>query len=218
MISTNRVDHFIANSHYIARRIKKVYNRESTVIYPNVATEDFTPVFEKKDFYVTCSRFVPYKKIDLIVSAFTQMPDKKLYVIGDGPDFKKVSKLAGPNTILLGYQPFNVLKQYLGDAKAFVFAAEEDFGILPVEAQACGTPVIAYKKGGAVESVIENKTGIFFCEQSATAIKKAVELFDVIQGSFNCNEIITHAQGFSTSRFKKEISSFINTKMEDKKK
>ena len=143
------------------------------------------------------------------------MPDKKLYVIGDGPDFKKISKLAGPNTILLGYQPFDVLKQYLGDAKAFVFAAEEDFGILPVEAQASGTPVIAYKKGGALESVIENKTGIFFNEQSVAAIKAAVELFNVNQASFNCNEIATHAETFSTSRFKKEILSYINNKKKD---
>ncbi|WP_184544037.1 glycosyltransferase family 4 protein [Mucilaginibacter sp. FT3.2] len=213
IISTNRVDHFVANSRYIAKRIKKVYNRESTVIYPNVATEDFTPTFEKKDFYVTCSRFVPYKKIDLIVAAFAQMPDKKLYVIGDGPDFKKVSKLAAPNTTLLGYQSFDVLKQYLAEAKAFVFAAEEDFGILPVEAQACGTPVIAFKKGGALESVIENKTGIFFNEQSAEAIKLAVEWFDVNSTLLNYNDIVTHASGFSTARFKEEVSNYISSKI-----
>lgn len=213
VVSTNRVDHFIANSKYIGRRIKKVYGRESTVIYPNVATEDFTPVFEKKDFYVTCSRFVPYKKLDLIVSAFAQMPEKKLYVIGDGPDFKKVSKLATSNTILLGYQPFDVLKKYLAEAKAFVFAAEEDFGILPVEAQACGTPVIAYKKGGALESVIENKTGIFFNEQTVGAIKSAVEQFDVNPSFFNYNDIVNHAAGFSTERFKNEILKYINDKI-----
>ncbi|SDD96064.1 Glycosyltransferase involved in cell wall bisynthesis [Mucilaginibacter pineti] len=213
IVSTNRVDHFVANSKYISRRIKKIYGRESTVIYPNVATEDFKPVFEKKDFYVTCSRFVPYKKIDLIVSAFAQMPDKTLYVIGEGPDFKKVSRLATPNTILLGYQPFDVLKKYLGEAKAFIFAAEEDFGILPVEAQACGTPVIAYKKGGAMESVIENETGIFFNEQSAGAIKSAVERFDVSSLCFNYNDIVKHAAGFSTERFKKEILSYINNKI-----
>jgi glycosyltransferase involved in cell wall biosynthesis len=216
IISTNRVDHFIANSKYIGKRIKKVYGRDSEVIYPNVATEDFLPVFEKKDYYVTCSRFVPYKKIDLIVSAFAQMPDKKLYVIGDGPDFKKVSKLATANTVLLGFQPFDQLKQYLAEAKAFVFAAEEDFGILPVEAQACGTPVIAYKKGGAMESVIENKTGIFFEEQSVTAIKEAVERFDVNSSLFNYNEIVTHAAGFSTNRFKSEFLTYVNKKISDR--
>lgn len=209
IISTNRVDHFIANSNYIAKRIKKIYGRESTVIHPNVATEDFLPVYKKSDYYVTCSRFVPYKKIDLIVQAFAQMPDKKLFVIGDGPDFKKVSRLAKSNTILLGHQPFNELKRYLAEAKAFVFAAEEDFGILPVEAQACGTPVIAYKKGGVLESVIENKTGIFFDEQSVESIKSAVEWFDVNKSLFNYNEIVTHAARFSTDRFKKEILNYI---------
>ncbi|MDN5284311.1 MAG: pimB 2 [Mucilaginibacter sp.] len=213
IISTNRVDYFIANSKYISKRIKKIYNRESTVIYPNVATEDFLPVYEKKDYYVTCSRFVPYKKIDLIVSAFAQMPDKKLYVIGDGPDFNKVKKIAKTNTVLLGYQSFDMLKQYLSEAKAFVFAAEEDFGILPVEAQACGTPVIAYKKGGVLESVIENKTGVFFDEQSVASIVAAVKWFDVNQTLFNYKEIVEHASGFSTERFKKELLRYVNNKI-----
>jgi glycosyltransferase involved in cell wall biosynthesis len=212
IISTNRVDHFIANSKYIAGRIRKVYGRDSEVVYPNVATEDFLPVFEKKDYYVTCSRFVPYKKIDLIVQAFAQMPDKKLYVIGEGPDFKKVSKLASHNTILLGFQPFDVLKKYLAEAKAFVFAAEEDFGILPVEAQACGTPVIAFGKGGALESVVENKTGMFFHEQSAAAIKEAVERFEINESLFNYKEIAHHASSFSTDRFKNQILAIINKK------
>ncbi|MFS2186191.1 glycosyltransferase family 4 protein [Mucilaginibacter sp. Mucisp84] len=216
IISTNRVDHFIANSNYIARRIKKIYGRESTVIYPNVATEDFLPVYEKKDYYVTCSRFVPYKKIDLIVQAFAQMPDKKLFVIGEGPDFKKVSKLTTSNTTLLGYQPFDVLKKYLAEGKAFVFAAEEDFGILPVEAQACGTPVIAFGKGGALESVVENKTGIFFYEQSAEAIKEAVERFEVNESLFNYKEITRHASSFSTDIFKNELLVQINNKTQNK--
>jgi glycosyltransferase involved in cell wall biosynthesis len=212
-ISTGRVDYFIANSKYISRRIKKVYGRDSTVIYPNVATEDFTPVYDKQDYYVTCSRFVPYKKIDLIVSAFAQMPDKKLFVIGDGPDFKKVSKLAASNTILLGHQPFDKLKKYLSEAKAFVFAAEEDFGILPVEAQACGTPVIAFKKGGALESVIDGKTGIFFDIQSSASIMDAVERFDASSTIFNAEEIVKHANGFSTARFKSEFLNFIDEKI-----
>ncbi|MBB6112431.1 Glycosyltransferase involved in cell wall bisynthesis [Mucilaginibacter lappiensis] len=216
IISTNRVDHFIANSKYIGKRIKKVYNRESTVIYPNVSTEEFLPVYEKKDYYVTCSRFVPYKKIDLIVEAFAQMPDKKLYVIGDGPDFKKVSKLAKSNVTLLGYQPFDMLKKYLSEARAFVFAAEEDFGILPVEAQACGTPVIAYKKGGALESVVENETGIFFKDQTASSIKDAVEWFDINLSLFNYKKIADHAAGFSTARFKSEFLTFINSKIDNK--
>jgi glycosyltransferase involved in cell wall biosynthesis len=212
-INTGRVDYFIANSKYISRRIKKAYGRESTVIYPNVATEDFVPVYDKKDFYVTCSRFVPYKKMDLIVRAFAQMPDKMLYVIGDGPDFKKVSKLAAPNTILLGHQPFDVLKKYLSEAKAFVFAAEEDFGILPVEAQACGTPVIAFRKGGASESVIEGQTGIFFDEQSSASIIEAVKRFDANSVNFSAEEIVKHADGFSTARFRKEFLNYVDEKL-----
>ncbi|WP_158828344.1 glycosyltransferase family 4 protein [Mucilaginibacter lacusdianchii] len=210
IISTNRVDYFIANSAYIAKRIKKVYNRSSVVIHPNVSTDEFNLVAQKGEYYFTCSRFVPYKKIDLIVQAFAKMPDKKLYVIGDGPDFKKVSKLAASNTILLGYQPFNELKKYMSGARAFVFAAEEDFGILPVEAQACGTPVIAYKKGGVLETVIENYTGVYFNEQSVTAITEAVNEFEKLSQMFKPADIATHASKFSTQRFKAEFRGFVN--------
>ncbi len=188
IISTNRVDYFISNSDYIGRRIKKIYNRDSETIYPNVAVQDFGLGVDRENFYFTCSRMVPYKKIDLIIEAFNQMPDKKLVVIGDGPDFKKIQKLAGQNITLLGYQPFEVLKHYMSKAKAFVFAAEEDFGILPVEAQACGTPVIAYGKGGVLESVVENKTGVYFHKQQPGAIIKAIELFENEIDNFDHNE------------------------------
>ncbi|MBS7562858.1 glycosyltransferase family 4 protein [Mucilaginibacter sp. Bleaf8] len=210
IISTNRVDFFVANSAYIAKRIKKVYNRSSVVIHPNVAVDDFDLVTEKQDYYFTCSRFVPYKKIDLIVKAFAKMPDKKLYVIGDGPDFQKVSKLAAPNTILLGYQPFSELKKYMAGAKAFVFAAEEDFGILPVEAQACGTPVIAFGKGGALETVVENYTGVYFSEQSSEAIINAVQYFENMKNIFDPVKIAEHADKYSTARFKSEFKSYVD--------
>jgi glycosyltransferase involved in cell wall biosynthesis len=209
-ISTNRVDYFIANSKYIAKRIRKVYGRNSKVIYPNVAVEDFDLITEKDDYYFTCSRFVPYKKINLIVEAFALMPEKKLYVIGDGPDFEKVSKIAKQNTILLGYKPFEELKGYMSKAKAFVFAAEEDFGILPVEAQACGTPVIAFRKGGSLETVIENQTGTFFNEQSVLSIIEAVNYFERNQHLFYPSTIAHHTEQFSTLRFKKEMHEFIN--------
>jgi glycosyltransferase involved in cell wall biosynthesis len=214
--STNRVDYFISNSDYIGKRIKRVYNRDSVTIYPNVAVQNFEVNTDKEEFYFTCSRLVPYKKVDIIVEAFNAMPDKKLIVIGDGPGFKKIKKIAGNNVILMGYQPFDVLKQYLSKAKAFVFAAEEDFGILPVEAQACGTPVIAYKKGGALESVVENKTGIFFAEQSANSIISAIDTFEKRSVPFNYKYIATHASGFSTERFKKEFSAFVNKKIQSR--
>ena len=207
--STNRVDYFISNSNYIGRRIKKVYNRDSVTIYPNVAVQNFEVSLEREDFYFTCSRMVPYKKIDVIVEAFNQMPDKKLIVIGDGPDFKKIKKIAGDNIILMGYQPFEILKQHLSKAKAFVFAAEEDFGIIPVEAQACGTPVIAYGKGGVTETVIQNKTGVYFNKQSPASIVEAVNLFEKNSEKYDHAEIAKHASRFSTQRFKTEIFNYL---------
>ncbi|HFF8466942.1 TPA: glycosyltransferase, partial [Klebsiella pneumoniae] len=142
--TANGVDFFIANSKFISRRIKKVYGREADVIYPPVDVERFKLKREKQDFYLTASRLVPYKRIDLIVEAFSKMPEKKLVVIGDGPEMSKIRKIAGANIEILGFQPNDVMEEYMMDAKAFVFAAEEDFGITPVEAQACGTPVIAF--------------------------------------------------------------------------
>lgn len=177
------VDTFIANSGFIARRIHRVYGRAATVIYPPVDVNAFELNENKADFYLTASRMVPYKRLDLIVDAFTAMPDKQLVVIGDGPDFDKIRARAGTNVRLLGYQSFAVLRDYMQRAKAFVFAAEEDFGITPVEAQACGTPVIAFGKGGALETVRgptygDQTTGRFFGEQSVAAVCQAVEAFE----------------------------------------
>lgn len=177
------VDTFIANSGFIARRIHRVYGRAATVIYPPVDVNAFDLHENKADFYLTASRMVPYKRLDLIVDAFTAMPDKQLVVIGDGPDFDKIRARAGTNVRLLGYQSFAVLRDYMQRAKAFVFAAEEDFGITPVEAQACGTPVIAFGKGGALETVRgpthgDQTTGLFFGEQSVAAVCQAVEAFE----------------------------------------
>ncbi|MFP3515252.1 glycosyltransferase family 4 protein [Pseudomonas sp. SIMBA_077] len=210
--SSNSVDYFISNSDYIGRRIKKIYRRESTTIYPNVAIQDF-PVQEiKEDFYLTASRMVPYKKMDLIVKAFAGMPDKKLVVIGDGPQFDKVKKSATPNIRILGYQPFDVLRDHMQRAKAFVFAAEEDFGIIPVEAQACGTPVIAFGKGGALETVIDGETGILFHEQTIPAIQEAV---NSLENSFEfCpQKIRQHAELFSEERFSTQFKAFVDEKI-----
>jgi len=213
--TANRPDYYIANSKYIARRIKKVYNKEAEVIYPPVNVEDFELYTKKEDFYFTASRMVPYKKIDLIVEAFSKMPDKKLVVIGTGPDFEKIKSKATSNIELLGYQPFNVLKDYMKRAKAFVFAAEEDFGIIPVEAQACGTPVIAYGKGGVTETVIENNTGLFFKEQSVDSLIKAINEFEKKEDKFDFYEIRKNAERFSKQRFQKEINDFVNKKIEE---
>lgn len=207
--TVNNVDHFIAISHYIERRIKKYYRRESTVIYPPVDVDKFELCEEKEDYYLTASRMVPYKKIKLIVEAFNEMPDKKLVVIGEGPEFAKTKAIAKDNITMMGYQPYEVLKEKMQHAKAFVFAAEEDFGITPIEAQACGTPVIAYGKGGALETIKENETGIFFYQQDVESVVDAVtrlESLSVIEPQ-KCRE---NAERFAIRRFKKETHEYID--------
>jgi len=205
--TANGVDVFIAISRYIARRILKVYRREAEVIYPPVDVEAFTLRQDKEDFYLTASRMVPYKRIDLIVEAFSQMPNKRLVVIGDGPEMPKVRAKAGPNVTLLGYQPFEVLRDYMQRAKAFVFAAEEDFGIAPVEAQACGTPVIAFGKGGAAETVVAGETGVFFQDQNVSSLIKAIEEFEKLR--FDPLRVRKNAERFSSERFRREFAALI---------
>lgn len=214
--TSNGVDYFIANSKFIAKRIWKCYRREADVIYPPVDVEAFEYCDQKEDFYLTASRMVPYKKMDLIVEAFTQMPDKKLIVIGTGPDFNKIQKIAqGHNNIkLMGYQPFSVLKEHMQKAKAFIFAAEEDFGITPVEAQACGTPVIAYGKGGALETVRglnikENPTGVFFYKQEKDSLIKTVIYFENNLDKIKFKNCRENALCFSIDNFKFYINEFI---------
>ncbi|MEI4801156.1 glycosyltransferase family 4 protein [Bacillus sp. NPDC077411] len=218
--TANGVDHFVGNSKFIGRRIWKVYRRESTVIYPPVDITAFTLHEQKEDFYVTASRMVPYKKIDLIVEAFASMPDKKLVVIGDGPDFEKVKSKAKGNVELLGYQSFEVLKDYMQRAKGFVFAAEEDFGITPVEAQACGTPVIAYGKGGAMETVLdlshEKPTGLFFKEQTVESIVKAVDEFERNYDQFSSSNCRENSIRFSPERFKEELKNMVEERYKER--
>lgn len=209
--SANGVDFFISNSDYIGRRIKKIYRRDSTTIYPNVAVHEFPLQEVKEDFYLTASRMVPYKKMDLIVKAFAGMPDKKLIVIGDGPQFEKVKQAATPNITIMGYQPFSVLRDHMQRAKAFVFAAEEDFGIIPVEAQACGTPVIAFGKGGARETVLDGTTGVLFHEQTSSAIQDAITQFED-SFDFNPQKIRQHAELFSADRFSAQFKAFVDEK------
>lgn len=207
--TANGVDIFVANSKFITQRIWKVYRRESIVIYPPVYVQDFTLNSVKQNFYVTASRMVPYKKIDIIVEAFKLMPNKRLVVIGDGPDFDKISTLVSgyANIDLLGFQKFEVLKDHLQQAKGFVFAAEEDFGITPLEAQACGTPVIAFGRGGALETVKDGVTGLFFSEQTPQAIVDAVTLFE--QSEWSAQDCRMQAEQFTCERFHQEILSLV---------
>lgn len=212
--TANGVDYFIANSRFIARRIQKAYRRSAQVIYPPVDVESFTLREKKEGFYLAVSRMVPYKRIPLIVEAFSRMPDKQLVVIGDGPDMARARRLAGTNVQILGYQPTSVVRDYMQRAAAFVFAGEEDFGISLVEAQACGTPVIAFGKGGALEIVQssgqEHATGVLFPEQSVEAILKAVTRFERVAASLSPRACRANAERFSSRVFVEAIRSVVD--------
>lgn len=214
--TANGVDQFLAISEFIARRIQKTYRRDALVIYPPVDVASFDLQTDKQDFYLAASRMVPYKKMVLIAQAFANMPDKQLVLIGDGPDLEKVRSLAGANVKVMGYQSFAVLKDHMQRAKAFVFAAEEDFGIAPLEAQACGTPVIAFGKGGALETIRGLKhpepTGVFFEEQSAEAIVNAVHSFEENASKIRPQACRANAMRFTQERFRQEFKGLVDSK------
>jgi glycosyltransferase involved in cell wall biosynthesis len=201
------VDQFIAISHYIARRIQKTYRRDAVVIYPPVDTDFFVPPATKTPpggYYLTASRMVPYKKMATIVEAFKSLPDQQLIVIGEGPDMAKCQAAAGPNVQLLGRQSAASLLGYMQNAQAFIFAAEEDFGISPIEAQACGTPVIAYGKGAARET-IRPETGLFFDEQTPQAIAAAVTQMASHPKQFTAEKCRANALRFSAEQFRQNF-------------
>ena len=211
--TAHRVDSFVANSHFIKRRIKNAYNEEATVIFPPVATDDFVLHEPKEDSYLAVSRLVPYKKVRLIVETFSLLPDKPLTVIGDGPEWSEIKALADSHSHiqLLGHQPPSVVKSWMQRSKALVFAAQEDFGIVPVEAQACGTPVIAFGKGGVLETVIDGETGVFFDEQAITSLTEAIHRFEGM--SFDANKLRQHAQKFSAEIFRTTFSNFVEQQL-----
>ncbi len=202
--SAHGVDVFVTNSDFVGRRVRKLYRRFTTTVYPPVDTERFTLCEEKEDFYLTASRLVPYKRIDLAIEAFKRMPNRRLLVIGEGPELEKYRANISPNVRLLGYQTPDRLRQYMQRARAFVFAAEEDFGITPVEAQACGTPVIAYGRGGVTESVIHGVTGLLFKDQTAEALMEAIEDFEGRQ--WDPKAIRANAERFSIARFREKFA------------
>lgn len=218
-IAGSRVDYYISNSDYVGQRIRKTYRRKAKTIHPNIDISNFELCNDKQEYYLASSRLVAYKKIDTIIEAFNQMPDKKLVVIGGGPNLEAYRKLAKDNVTVMGYQPFDVLKDKMQHAKAFVFAADEDFGMIPIEAQSCGTPVIAYGHGGSLETVNGGKTGLFFNEQTPEAIVEAVNKFETMGSQpFAPADCRQWAEGFSEERFKREIKEFVEEKYEEFKK
>jgi glycosyltransferase involved in cell wall biosynthesis len=211
--SAQRIDTIIANSKYIARRIKKFWNRDAQVIYSPVNERRFYPstnAVEKKDYYVFFSRLVQYKRADIAIQACASL-GKKLVVIGGGPEEKNLKKLAAgnPNIVFAGRASDEAVRNYLYEAKALIFCAEEDFGLTPLESQACGTPVIAFGKGGATETVVENKTGVFFAEQTAESCAAAIQAFEKLDAAekFDAKKIAAHAKTFSRDRFIKEFKA-----------
>ena len=204
-IGHHRVDQFVTNSQFVRKRLRKFYRRDASVVYPPVDTEYFTLQVQKEDYYLTVSRLVPYKMVGAVVDAFALMPDKELRVIGAGPDLENIRSRATPNVKMMGYQPSDVLRREMQGARAFIFAAEEDFGIVPVEAQACGTPVIALGRGGAKETVVPGRTGMFFYEQTAEGIYAAIQAFEGMLSHFDSRVIRQHAEQFSCLRFREQM-------------
>ena len=205
-LAADRVDLFLANSHTVARRIRKVYRRPALVVHPPVAVNRFRHDRLREDFYVTVSRLVPYKRLDLLAAACTKA-GRKLVIIGDGPDRERVEQAAGDGVTLLGFADDAVVQDHLERCKGFLFAAEEDFGIVPVEAMAAGAPVIAYRRGGATETALEGETGIFFDQQNEASVIAAIEEFE--DREWDSTLCRAHAETFSTERFQLKMKRLV---------
>jgi len=216
--NSENVDFFLCNSNFVKKRISKIYKRDAKVIYPPVRCDFFSLYTKRENFYLTVSRLVRYKRVDLIIKAFNEMPEKELIIIGDGPDFKFFSKMANKNIKFLNFVDDSVLKYYMQRAKAFIYAAREDFGIVVAEAQATGTPVIAYKDSGANEIVVEKKTGLYFNKQHSNDIKMSVEEFEDLEKQFDFEEISQNAKRFDEKTFQNQMSETIFQKFKDFKK
>ncbi|QUS38521.1 glycosyltransferase family 4 protein [Tardiphaga alba] len=209
-------DAMLANSNFVAKRIKKVYGRDARVIYPPVTMSSLPKHLPVGEHFLAASRLVPYKKIEAVIQAFNLMPDQKLIVAGDGPEAERLKALANPNVSFAGFVSDTKLRELMATARAFVFAAEEDFGIIVVEAQSEGAPVLAFGRGGARETVSaspELRTGMFFDANEPAAIAECVRAFIAREDDFSRDVCRAHAQKFSAERFRTELMSFVNENM-----
>lgn len=206
-LAADRVDYFIANSNYIKGRISKYYRRESEVIFPPVNTHLYH-IEPKEEVYLIVSRMVPYKRVDLAIKAFNRL-GLPLVIIGAGSEEKKLKAMAKENIKFMGRLSDEEIVEYYAKSKAFIFPGEEDFGITPIEAQASGTPVIAYGKGGALDTVINEKSGLLFHEQTVEALVEAVKVFEEKGVEWTAEEIKAHSEGFSVQHFKKHFKEYV---------
>lgn len=214
LASAFRVDHFLANSDYVARRVKKHYRRDAEVIHPPVDTGMFEVAESTEDFYLLVGQLVPYKRADLAVRAFSSA-GRRLVVIGDGEQLADLRRLAGPTVEVMGRQPMSVIRDKYSRCRALVFPGEEDFGIVPLEAMASGRPIIAYGRGGALETVIEGRTGLFFDEQTEESLLAAVDRFEDIEETFDPAEIRRHASQFDREVFKAKFRARVDQLLDE---
>ncbi len=208
--SAGRVDHFIANSNFIARRIAKSYRRDSTVIYPPVDLDAFTVASAPtRDFYFAVGQLVPYKRFDLAVAACSAL-GRRLVVVGTGTEAARLKAMAGPTIEFRGWASQDDLRDLYRNCRALLFPAEEDFGIVPLEAMASGRPAIAYGSGGALDTVRPGETGLFFAEQTVDALKEALARFEGVEHRFEPEAIRRHACGFGRDVFRRSMKAFID--------
>lgn len=206
--SAERVDQFIANSKFVANRIKFYYGRDSVVIYPPVSVHDFSPDRKSDDFYLIVGQITPYKRVDIAVKAFAKS-GRRLVVIGEGSEMEALRAIAGPNVQFLGRQPFSVVKDHFERCRAFLYPQTEDFGITAVEAQAAGKPVIAFRNGGALETVIDGKTGLFFDEQNDISMNEAIGRFEMVDSTHWASNCRLNAESFKPEIFRKKMRDFL---------
>ncbi|MEO1133762.1 MAG: glycosyltransferase family 4 protein [Cyanobacteria bacterium J06639_1] len=209
-----RVDRFIANSHHVAKRIQKHYRRHADVIAPPVETTAFTPADEVGDFYLMVGQLVRYKRVDIAIEAFNRL-QKKLIIIGQGEELEALREKAGPTVELLGRQPFDTIRDRFARCRALIFPGEEDFGIVPLEAMASGRPVLAFRKGGALETVVEHQTGLFFDEQTPESLIDAVKQFEANSDRFIPEAIVEHARQFDRAIFKQRMHDTITAWLQE---